>query len=104
MLKNSNFSRKKLELIALQRDEELRSIFAADVAMYSQQSLDETGSDRRDAVRYYGYGLRGKPEIASKRTHFYNSCNDMLDVKIVRGGEDFIDFIITSTFKFFQWY
>ena len=45
LLKKSNFYRKKL---AVQRDEELRSIFAADVAMYSQQSfifLDETGSD-----------------------------------------------------------
>ena len=97
LLKESNFSRKKLELVALQRDEEIRFIYAADVNMFTQQSfifLDETGSDRRDAVRKYGYGLRGRPLnhqkllVRGERISAIAAMtvSGVLDVKIVRGS------------------
>ena len=63
-LQESNFSRQKMQLVAVQRDEELRSKFVSDVSIYETHMLvfiDETGADRRDTLRKYGYSLRGKP-------------------------------------------
>ena len=63
-LKKTNFTRKKMQLIAAQRDEELRSTFVIDVTIYVRRLIvfiDETGCDRRNAIRRYAYGLRGKP-------------------------------------------
>ena len=60
MLKRNNFTRKKMQLIAQQRDEQLRATFAIDVSLYTDDLLvfiDETGCDRRDALRKRGYGL-----------------------------------------------
>ena len=57
-LKKSNFSRKKLQLIALQCDSELRALYTSDVLLHDKYSfifVDETGCDRRDAIRKYGY-------------------------------------------------
>ena len=50
-----------MQLIALQRDAELRCQFTLDVSMYEPEMLDETGCDRRDYLRKYAYSLRGKP-------------------------------------------
>ena len=58
-----------MQLVAKQHDKELRDMFAIDVSLYTSQQLvfvDETGSDCRDAVRKYGYGLRGKPPKSCK--------------------------------------
>ena len=55
------FSRQKLKLIAKQRDRDLRAQFCFDVSMYRPEMLvflDETGSDRRNSLRKYGYSLR----------------------------------------------
>ena len=52
-----------MQLIAQQRDEPLRATFAIDVSLYTDDLLvfiDETGCDRRDALRKHGYGLQGK--------------------------------------------
>lgn len=107
LLRKSNFSRKKLQLVAAQQDIEIRTQYTSDVSVYSQHNLiflDETGCDRRDAIRKYGYGLRGKPSKCQKLlvrgerisviAAMTSSC--VLDIKIVKGGvkgSDFIDFI-----------
>lgn len=107
LLKKSNFSRKKLQLIASQRDVELRMQYASDVSLYRQHNLifvDETGCDRRDAIRKYGYGLRGKPAkcqkllVRGERISVIAAMTStgVLGTKVVRGGvsgTDFIDFI-----------
>ncbi len=57
-----NFTRKKIQVIALQRSEEARIRFMAEVSGYHPDMLiwvDETGSDRRNSIRRYGYALRG---------------------------------------------
>ena len=57
-LKKSNFSRKKMQLVAAQQDQDLRSTFVSDVSIYRRKFLifiDETGCDRRNAYRKYGY-------------------------------------------------
>ena len=62
-LKKNNFSRKKLQRIAQQQNAELRSQFVSDCSVYKPEQLvfiDETGTDRRDCMRKFGYGLVGK--------------------------------------------
>ena len=62
-LKQSNFTRQKMQLIAKQRDNELRKQYASDVSLYEPHMVvfvDESGSDMRDKLRKYGYSLRRK--------------------------------------------
>ena len=59
----NNFSRKKLHLVAKQRNEQLRLSFVSDCEIYTPEMLvfvDETGSDNRDSMRKFGYALRGQ--------------------------------------------
>ena len=61
LLHEQRFPRKKMRMVARQRDELTRAIYAAEVALYNPEMfifLDETGSDRRNALRKYGYSLR----------------------------------------------
>ena len=61
-LHREKFSRKKLTKIASQRSEELREKFLIDCSAYEPEMLvfvDETGCDRRSAMRRFGYSLRG---------------------------------------------
>ena len=63
-LHDAGFSRQRLQLCAMQRNEVSREQFIIDVSVYNAEMLifiDETGSDRRDTNRKYGYSLRGKP-------------------------------------------
>ena len=106
-LKKNNFSRKKMQLVASQRNQELRSVFVSDVSAYDCKSLvfiDETGCDRRDAIRKYGYGLRGKPVKCQKllvrgeriSVIAAMTVEGVTDLKIVRGGvtgDIFNDFV-----------
>ena len=55
-LKN-NFSRKKLSLVALQQNAASRAQFLSDISVYEH----ETGSDRKNSIRRYGYSIVGKP-------------------------------------------
>ena len=71
-LHKNGFSRQRMVLIAKQRDEYLRATFATDVSCYKREMLvflDETGADRRNTMRKYGYSLRGKP-ATSHKLHF----------------------------------
>jgi len=64
-----NFSRKKMHIAASQQDDLLRRYFASEINYYSANMfvfLDETGTDRRDAIRRYGYGWKGKPIVSQK--------------------------------------
>lgn len=66
-LHSCGFSRTKIRTVALQRSEELRARYAVEVALYSPRMfvfVDETGSDRRNAMRKFGYSLRGKRCVA----------------------------------------
>ena len=57
-----------MQLVASQMDPDLRAQFITDVSLYGADTLifiDETGCDRRDTLRRFGYGVRGKPYDAS---------------------------------------
>ena len=57
-------SRQKMHLVALQQSDVLRGKFMADISVYDPNMLvwlDESGFDKRNAVRKYGYSIRGIP-------------------------------------------
>jgi len=107
-LHNNGFSRQRLRLVAIQRDDFLRQKYIMDVSMYNPDMfvfLDETGADRRHAIRKYGYSLRGIPlkkqTLLVRGEHVsglaFMSLNGLLDVEIVKGvttnGDVFYDFV-----------
>ena len=70
-LHTSGFSRQKLMITAKQRSDVLRAEYMIDMQVYKGHPeffvfIDETGADRRDSMRRFGYSLRGKPARAQK--------------------------------------
>jgi len=67
-LHRNGFTRQRLRS-ANQRDGLLPAQFVSGVSLYKPEMLiflDETGSDRRDSIREYGYSLRGKPLVTHR--------------------------------------
>lgn len=108
-LRDSGFTRKKLQKVALQQDKFLREQYISDVSVYSKDMLvfvDETGADKRNTLRKYGYSLRGKTPrsyellVRGERVSAVAcmSSAGLLDVKTVRettNGDTFYDFVQT---------
>ena len=106
-LQKSNFSRKKMTLIAIQQSEALRARFVAEISQYSPNMLvfvDETGSDRKDAIQRFGYSLRGSrcysKKLLAKGKQISAiaalSMEGVVDVQFAYGGVDgetFADFV-----------
>ena len=68
-LHSCGFSRTKIRSVSVQRSEELRARYVTEVSLYTQDMLvfiDETGSDRRDAMRKFGYSMRGRRCVAER--------------------------------------
>lgn len=100
-------SRTKIRSVALQRNEETRARYIAEVTMYYRRMfifVDETGCDRRDAMRRFGYSLRGQRCVAKRllvRGERVSSVTAMtqkgiLDYKFVIGttnGSLFLNFV-----------
>ena len=108
-LHKCGFTRQKLRTVALQQDQFLRQQFMCDMSAYSTDMfifIDETGSDNRNALRKYGYSLRGKTPVshallvrgerASAIACMSNS--GLLDVQTIIGtsdGDTFYKFVHT---------
>ena len=63
-LNKNGFSHRKMARIATQRNEGYRQKYLMDISVYEPEMfifIDETGADRRDCLRQFGYSLRGKP-------------------------------------------
>lgn len=63
-IKIMGFTRKKIHHIALQQSELQRAEFMAMISVYDPAMLiwvDESGCDRRNSARKFGYSLRGMP-------------------------------------------
>ena len=107
-LHRCGFIRTKLKLVASQRSEDLRAKYVAEIAIYRPDMLvftDETGSDRRDAIRRFGYSLRGYPCISKKRGCHTSaisvlSSQGILDVQFVRGGVNYDKFLDCGSHSF----
>ena len=95
-----------MQLIALQRDQCLRHDYVRDVSLYQSNFkvfVDETGCDRRDMHRKYGYGLRGK-RVKSQQLLVRGerisviaaiTVNGVLCLEVVHGtvtGDIYVDF------------
>ena len=68
-LSRLGLTRQKMQIIALQQSEELRLKFMAEISAFDPNMLlwiDETGSDRRNCIRQYGYSLRGVTPVSHK--------------------------------------
>ena len=92
--------------VALQRDDYFRLKYTMDVSIYQREMLvflDETGADRRNHLRKYGYGVRGIPVqqyslfVRGERTSAIAimSVKGILDVLVETGsinGDKFYDF------------
>ena len=116
-LRKSNFRRKKMQHVASQQDHELRSIFLLEVSIYVSKFLifiDETGCDRRNTLRKYGYGLRGKPVrchkllVRGERISVIAAMTveGILELKVVHGtvdGDTFCSFIHKELANDVQW-
>ena len=69
VLHRNGITRKKLLRVALQRSVEFRGAFMANILQYPREFIvwvDETGSDRRDALRKFGYALRRQPGVSKR--------------------------------------
>ena len=92
-----------MKLVAIQRDDGVRAQFVSDVSLYEPEMLifiDETGSDKRDSLRKYGYSLRGRPakshKILSRGRHVSAMAMMSMNVHIVHGsvnGEVYCEFV-----------
>ena len=63
-LKRMGCTRQAMHHIALQRSDMLRAKYMADISVYDPDMLvwvDESGCDRRNTIRKYGYSIRGIP-------------------------------------------
>ena len=59
-IKHFGMTRKKVRTIAMQRSEDRRAEFIAEVSQFDPDMLiwlDETGADRRNSIRAYGYAF-----------------------------------------------
>lgn len=113
-LKRNNFSRKKLSYVASQRSAELRGQFLSDISVYDPDMflfIDESGCDRRDAMRRFGYSLVGKPArshsllVRGKRFSAIGilSSVGLLDVHLTSdtvNSETFLEFIDRSLLRY----
>ena len=109
-LKLMGCTRQKIQYIALQQSDECRARFMAEISIYDPSMfiwIDETGCDRRNSIRKYGYSVRG----ITPRDHrlllrgarvsgiAVMSLEGMQDVQLVEGtvdGDKFKEFV-TST-------
>ena len=107
LLKRYNFSRKKLQFIATERNPNYRAAFIAEVVSYPQEMLvwvDETGCDMRATMRLYGYSLIGQRAtclhtyVRGKRisTIAALSTNGIIATDFLQctcSGEEYFDFL-----------
>ena len=68
-LHSQGFTHQKMQIVAKQRDEFQRCRYVTELTVYKADMfifLDETGCDRRNAMRRYAYSWRGQPSRSHK--------------------------------------
>ena len=107
LFQKCGFTHTKIQHVALQCSEERRVQFRSEMQLYNKDMLvfvDESGADRRDSLRKFGYSLRGKRTMSRKllyrgrrvSTIAALSVSGMLDYRFVDGKVDgamFRDFV-----------
>lgn len=103
-------SRQRIERIALHRSDICRARFMSEIAIYDPAMflwIDETGCDRRNSMRKYGYSLKGVPprdhRLLVRGTRYsaipVMSMEGILDVHIVEGttNSEKFELFVTKT-------
>ena len=100
-------TRKKVQQVALQRSVEFREKLLAEAQLYNKEQLvwiDETGCDRRDQVRKFGYVLKGEQPVYHHLLHRGQhisaiaalASSGLVALDLTNGtvdGEKFMDFV-----------
>ena len=100
-------TRQHIKHLSLRRSEAKRAKFWAEMSVFDPNMMlwvDESGCDRRNALRKYGYGIRGQPPqdysliLRGKRYSAIGiiSTKGVQDVYITDGtvnGDRFFDFV-----------
>ena len=100
-------TRQRIKRVSLQRSEVKRAEFWAEISAFEPSMMlwiDETGCDRRNALRKYGYDIRGQPPqehtliLRGKRHSAIGilSTEGVEDVYITDGtvdGDKFLEFV-----------
>lgn len=106
-LKNMGCTSQAMHRLAIQRSDEKRAKFMADISLYDVSMLvwlDETGCDNRNCWRKHGYSMRGIPPCDNRllvRGTRYSaipvvSLEGIYDAYIAQGnmnGERFVKFV-----------
>ena len=72
ILFRNGLTRKKVQQVALQRSSVYRGEFIAEIQMYRAEQfvwIDESGCDKRDSFRRFGYGFRGERPVCHRILH-----------------------------------
>ena len=115
-LKLMGCSRQAMHRVPLQRSDDLRAKFMAHVSIYDPSMLvwlDESGCDKRNTVRKYGYSIRGIPlydqRLFVRGTRYSAipivSTAGIHDVYLAKGnvnGDKFIKFVKESLLPVLQ--
>ena len=83
-------TRQKMKKIAIRCSEVLRAKYMAEIEAFDPDMLvflDETGSDKRNSIRQFGYGLRGITLVTHK-LDIYEKRISAIGVMTTRGIED----------------
>ncbi len=109
-------SRQKMTRVALQRSDAKCAEFIAEMMQFDTNMfvfVDETGSDRRNSIREFGYGFKSIPPVSynlrvyGKRISAIGvlSTRGIEDAYIVGGsvnGETFLEFVREALFQFYS--
>lgn len=107
LLSRHGFTRKRIQHVASQRNDNLRGKFIADVTFFDRDMLvwiDESGCNSKDCLRTYGHSIRGERAISrvllvrGQRISVIAamSCKGILDIELTTGtvnGDTFFDFV-----------
>ena len=72
LIQRNGLTHKRIQQVALQRSDEYRGDFMAEMDFFDISQivwLDETGSDKRDNIRKFGYSLKGQRPVYHRLLH-----------------------------------
>ena len=88
--KRLGLTRQKMRNISLRRSDIARGAYMADISVFDPEMLvfvDETGSERKNSICRYGYGLRGMTPV-QHQLFVYGKRISAIGVLSTRGIED----------------
>ena len=109
LLKRNGHTRKKIHQIAQQRCTSLRDHFMVHALLFNCESfvwIDETGTNKKDHIRKYGYALKGVTPVYHRllccgdrySANAAMSCTEVLAVEVRKGSVNGDDYLRSELF------